>query len=86
MLTSTLKRKSCVQITPREEQVLLQISFGLTTKEIASRLFISDNNIISHRKNLLDKLDAKNVANMIRRAFEVGVLDVNADCNFNLSP
>ena len=64
-------------ITPRERQVLHQISYGLTTKEIASKLYVSDHTIISHRKNLLDKLDAPNVAGLIRRAFEVGILSIN---------
>lgn len=82
MLTSTtINRNTCVQITPREEQVLRQISFGLTTKEIASRLHVSDHTIISHRKNLLDKLESKNVAGMIRRAFEIGLLNVNSNWN-----
>jgi len=66
-------------ITPREEQVLHQISFGLTTKEIASKLYVSDHTIISHRKNLLEKLEARNVAGLIRRAFEIGILSINSN-------
>ena len=61
-------------ITPRERQVLDQISYGFTTNEIASNLYVSDHNILSHRKNLLIKMDARNVANMIRRGFEIGIL------------
>ena len=63
-----------VTITPREFEVLDQISHGLTTKEIASKLYVSDHTIMSHRKNLLDKLNARNVAGMIRKAFEIGIL------------
>ena len=63
-----------ITITRREFEVLDQISHGLTTKEIASKLYVSDHTIMSHRKNLLDKLSARNVAGMVRRAFEIGIL------------
>jgi len=64
-------------ITPRERQVLELISFGHTTKEIANNLYLSNHTIISHRKNLLDKMDARNTAGLIRKAFETGTLRIS---------
>ena len=64
-------------ITPRERQVLHQISYGLTSKEIASKLYVSNHTIVSHRKNLLVKMNARNVAGLIRRAFETGILSIH---------
>ena len=61
-------------ITLREKEVLVQISQGYTTKEIASRLFISWHTVISHRKNLLIKMDARNTAGLVRVAFEQKIL------------
>ena len=62
------------QITSREIQVLRQVSFGLTTKEIASRLFISNHTVISHKKKLMEKMAVKNMAELVRRGFEYGLL------------
>ena len=63
-------------ITPREQQVLYLIAHEYTTEMIASSLYISHHTVDSHKKNLREKLGAKNVAGMIRRAFEVGQLSV----------
>jgi len=62
-------------ITAREKEVLNKISFGLTTKEIAAQLFLSIHTVISHRQHLLEKMDARNVAALIRRGFEKGLLE-----------
>ena len=53
-------------ITRREQEVLELIADGLTTQEIANKLFLSASTVETHRKNLLAKLDAKNVASMIK--------------------
>ena len=65
-----------VRITAREYEVLDQISYGLTTNEIAAKLFLSTHTVISHRKNLLIKLNARNTAGLIRKAFESGFLTI----------
>ena len=65
-------------ITKREGEVLELISFGMTTKEIASSLFLSNHTVISHRKNLLLKMDARNVAGLIRKGFENGFLRIQS--------
>jgi DNA-binding CsgD family transcriptional regulator len=62
-------------ISKREEEVLQLISFEMNTREIANRLFISQHTVITHRRNLLAKLRAGNVAGMIRRGFELGILN-----------
>lgn len=63
-----------VILTPREKDVLKLIAEGMNTKEIASSLFISVNTVESHRKNVLLKTGLKNVAHLIRWAFENGHL------------
>lgn len=72
MMNQAMTSNSSVRLSVREREVLDQISFGLTTKEIASNLYVSDHTIITHRKNLLIKMRARNTAGLIRRAFEVG--------------
>ncbi|MDP4087282.1 MAG: response regulator transcription factor [Bacillota bacterium] len=47
-------------LTPREKEILLLISKGLTNKQIAEQLFISENTVKNHVKNLLEKLKLEN--------------------------
>ncbi len=61
-------------ISQREYQILELISLEYTTKMIALRLFISPHTVITHRNNLMAKLDAKNAAGLVRRGFEAGLL------------
>jgi len=63
--------------TKREKEVLGLIADELTTKEIAQKLYISTDTVQTHRKNLLVKLQARNTAGLIRRAFEHRFLVLN---------
>ncbi|MBB6001392.1 response regulator transcription factor [Arcicella rosea] len=70
------QEKSLYQIrfTRREREILDLIGKGLTTKEIATTLFISDKTVETHRSNLLAKFEVKNVAGLIKLAIEYGYL------------
>ncbi len=68
------KKENRPFITPREKEVLILISDGLTNQEIADKLFISHLTVDSHRKNLLLKLNTRNTASLIKTAFEIGYL------------
>jgi len=63
-------------LSNRELQVLQLISHGSTINKIADQLFISHHTVISYRKNLLIKLRVKNTASMVRRGFELGLLQI----------
>ena len=70
-------------ITQREKQVLNHISLGLTTNEIARTLYVSAHTILTHRKNLLIKMDARNTAGLVRKGFECGLLSLStASANY----
>jgi DNA-binding CsgD family transcriptional regulator len=45
-----------------------------TTSEIGELLYIAPDTIKTHRKNIMSKLGAINMAGMVRRAFEAGYL------------
>jgi DNA-binding CsgD family transcriptional regulator len=51
-------RIEALGITPRELQVLQLIAEGLSTKEMADRLFVSENTVKTHTGRVLDKLGA----------------------------
>lgn len=55
-------------LTEREREVFHLIIEGLTTKEVARRLDISPRTAENHRTRLLDKLELRNTAELIRYA------------------
>lgn len=52
-------------ITEREHEILQLICLGLTTEEIAQKLFISAKTVKCHRSNLLQKTDCKNTPGLM---------------------
>ena len=63
-------------ISKREIEILKLVSYELTTREIAQRLFLSHHTVDSHKKNLKCKLDVRNSAGLVRKGFEMGFLQV----------
>ena len=61
-------------LTRREKEVLELIADGLTNNEIAQKLFISVATVDTHRKNLLAKFEAKNIASLIKAAMQMQML------------
>jgi len=62
-------------LTSREREVFHLIIEGLTTKEIARKLEISAKTAENHRSRVLDKLDVRNTAELVRYAVHHGLLD-----------
>ena len=65
-------------ISQREQEILTLIANEYRTYEIAKELFISTHTVQTHRKNLLEKMEVKNVAGLIRKSFEMGYLTLQA--------
>lgn len=61
-------------ISEREMQVLQLISEGFSNKEICAKLFLSVHTVDSHRKRLLSKYNAKNVAELVKKAMDQGIV------------
>lgn len=70
------RQSSNINLSQREKQVLDLIAHERTMKEIGHALFISHHTVVTHRKNLLNKLSAKNTAGLIRRSFELQILKI----------
>ena len=66
------------KISNREKEILHLIAYEHNSDEIAKVLFLSPHTVITHRKNLLIKLDVRNTAGMVRVAYERGLLNANA--------
>ena len=58
------------KLTPRETQILHMISLAKSNKEIADELFISDQTVMVHRKNIMRKLNLSNTAGLIKFALD----------------
>lgn len=58
------------RLTKREKQILQQIVSGKTTNAIAEELFISPLTVETHRRNLMKKMNAPNVATLVKIAIE----------------
>jgi len=60
------------QLTVSEIEIVRLISEGLTTKEIATRKFISFHTVISHRKNIFRKLSVTSISELIMYSIKAG--------------
>jgi len=63
-----------LEISKREYEVLQQIATGLSNKEIAENLFLSESTIKTHVSNLLLKLNAKRRTQAIQIAKDINIL------------
>jgi len=67
-----------MRLTKRETQILHLITYEYSTDEIASQLFLSKYTILSHRKNILRKLRAKNTAGIVRKGIQLGYVKLGS--------
>ena len=67
-------RVSELGVTPRELEILEAIAAGLSNREIAERLFVSENTVKTHTARLFDKLSAKRRTQAVQRAKEEGLI------------
>ncbi len=61
--------------TQKEKEVLKLTVQGLTLQEIAEQLFLGQRTVEYYRTNLLLKMDVKNMAELVRKSIETGLID-----------
>jgi NarL family two-component system response regulator LiaR len=61
-------------ITPRELNILEAIAAGLSNREIAEQLFVSENTVKTHAARLFEKLSAQRRTQAVQRAKQAGLL------------
>ena len=62
-------------LTKREKEILMQVVKGLTNKEIAITLFISENTVKNHLRNIMEKLQMNNRVQAATFAMQEGWLE-----------
>ncbi len=63
-----------IGVTPRELEILELIAAGLSTREIAGRLFVSENTVKTHSSRLFDKLGARRRTQAVQLGKERGLI------------
>jgi DNA-binding NarL/FixJ family response regulator len=64
-------------LTSREQEIMVLLAEGLSSKEIAEKLFISPKTVDNHRTNILRKLNLHSTIELIRYASRLGIIDVD---------
>ena len=67
-------RREQLGITPRELEIMEAIAAGLSNREVAERLFVSENTVKTHAARLFDKLSARRRTQAVQRAKEEGLI------------
>jgi DNA-binding CsgD family transcriptional regulator len=67
-------RQEQLGITRRELEILQLIAAGLSNREIAERLYVSENTVKTHSGRLFEKLDAKRRTQAVQRGKEAGLI------------
>ncbi|HMR82537.1 MAG TPA: response regulator transcription factor [Niabella sp.] len=65
-----------VRVSKREIEIIKLIGEELTTKEIASRLYLSKRTVDTHRQNLMRKLDVRNNVGLVKAAIQRHLIDL----------
>lgn len=72
-LLRTDEIKSPLELTSREREVLQLVAEGFKTKDIASRLNVSQKTVEKHRQQIMDKLDIRSIAELTKYALQEGI-------------
>jgi DNA-binding CsgD family transcriptional regulator len=68
------KKREGLGVTRRELEILELISQGLSNREIAGKLFVSENTVKTHSSRVFDKLGAKRRTQAVQLGKEFGLL------------
>ena len=71
------KGQEIEELSQREKDILIQIVKGLSNKEIADALFLSTHTVMSHRKNIVRKLNIHSTAGLTIYAIVNGIVNID---------
>lgn len=64
-------------LTAREQEILRLLAEGMSTREIAEKLYISPKTVENHRANIMNKLDLHSTLDLVRYAAKLGLIDMD---------
>jgi ATP/maltotriose-dependent transcriptional regulator MalT len=68
------RKREDLSITPPELEVLERIAQGMSNREIAEKLYVSENTVKTHSSRVFDKLGAKRRTQAVQLGKEFGLL------------
>src|SRR5215470_10597127 len=68
------QKRESLGITPRELEILELIALGMSNREIAEKLFVSENTVKTHSSRVFDKLGAKRRTQAVQLGKELHLL------------
>ena len=66
-------------LTDRQREILKLIAEGLSTKQIGERLAVSAKTVETHRAQLMDRLNIRNVPGLVKFAVRHGLVELTSD-------
>lgn len=73
---NTKEKNTKNSLSEREKEILHLIVSGNNNKEIAKKLYISHNTVLTHRRNIMKKLQVKNAAQLIITSVKQGIITI----------
>jgi len=64
-------------LTPREQEILGLVTAGLMNKQVAAELGVREITIKVHRGNVMKKMGARSLADLVRMADALGIRQAN---------
>jgi DNA-binding NarL/FixJ family response regulator len=68
------QREDLIKLTNREIEIIKLIAEGLTSQEMADKLFISPRTVETHRANLMKKVGVKNAIELVKKAQQLDLI------------
>jgi len=65
------------KLTQRESEILKMIAEGISTREIAKKLFVSVKTIGTHKQNILEKLNLKSTTDLVKYAIKNEIISLD---------
>jgi DNA-binding NarL/FixJ family response regulator len=70
------RESKLARLTPREREILQLIAEGKSTKQIADALFVSVKTVATHRHQIMEKLNVRNIADLTKFAIREGLTNL----------
>jgi DNA-binding NarL/FixJ family response regulator len=64
-------------LSPREREILQLIAEGMSAKEIAAHLNLSNKTVETHRRNIMEKLNMYSIAEITKHAIREGLVTLD---------
>lgn len=74
-VASNSRKNEATNFSQRELEILHYVSQGLTSQEIAERIYLSKRTIENHRARMMNKMKVKNATELVAKARDLGLID-----------